>query len=244
VIAVDHQSPLPLHVQVQSLVRGMIDQPPYREGGCLPDEISLAERLGVSRGTVRQALGTLVAEGLLERRRGHGTRRVKAPIRSNLAAFRSFSREMSQAGIAVRLIAAQFRTLAADVEVAEALGVEPGVAIIRIERVRGDDKGPIACFTSWLHPRCALREGDDLSRPLYDLIAERGGPQPAWAAEDLSAETAGSAGGADLGCNRNQAILVRRRRVFDAEGVCFERALVRYRGDRFSLQLELSPGEG
>ena len=48
------------------------------EGACTPDrrlpsERRLAEQLGVSRATVREAAGLLVARGLLVRRRGDGT---------------------------------------------------------------------------------------------------------------------------------------------------------------------------
>ena len=44
-----------------------------RYTGKLPSERRLAEELELSRGTINMALNELVAEGLLERRRGQGT---------------------------------------------------------------------------------------------------------------------------------------------------------------------------
>lgn len=236
--AVDHRSPLPLHLQVQTVVRRLIARAPYRDGAVLPDEIGLARQLRVGRGTVRQAIGALVSEGLLERRRGVGTRVAPRPIAGRLSAFTSFSREMAEAGIAVRLIAGSGTLVAADASQAAALEVAVGSPVRQLVRVRGDDDGPIAAFTSWLHPRCGLRDDEDLSRPLYQLIAARGGPRPAAAAEELGAVAASQAVARLLECPVGAPVLERRRRVRDAAGACFEYAIVHYRSDRFSLRMD------
>jgi GntR family transcriptional regulator len=241
--AVDPHAALPLHAQVQAIVRRLLDKPPYRDGGVLPDEITLAERLKVGRGTVRQAIGALVTEGLLERKRGVGTRRAPAPISGDLAAFRSFSREMANAGVAVRLIAATLTREAAPTSIAEALGVASGTALLRLVRVRGDDHGPIAAFASWFAPGVDLRQRDDLARPLYDLIGSRGGPQPVSSTEALLAVAADETVARLLDCPVGTPLLERRRQVRAADGRCFEAALVHYRSDRFHLHLNLGATE-
>ena len=71
---IDASSPMPLHAQVQRFLRDLLRKPEYRDGGLLPDEVTLSNRLGVSRGTVRTAIGQLVFEGLLVRKAGVGTR--------------------------------------------------------------------------------------------------------------------------------------------------------------------------
>jgi GntR family transcriptional regulator len=240
---VDPHSAIPLHLQVQSIVRRMVGQRPYRDGAVLPDEITLAERLRVGRGTVRQAIAALVSEGLLVRRRGIGTRKAPTPITGDLAAFRSFSREMAGAGVSVRLIAATLDIVTADAEVADALGLVAGTEVVHLLRVRGDDDGPIASFASWLHPVCGLRRGDDLAQPLYDLIGSRGGPQPATSSEALQAVIADRSLAANLGCAVGAPVLERRRRVCAADGACFEFAIVHYRSDRFRLHLAMGGGE-
>src|SRR5215471_7464342 len=65
---------VPLHVQIELHLRKLISHPPYSLGALLPDELTLASRLGVSRGTVRNSILELVYQGLLERRKGVGRR--------------------------------------------------------------------------------------------------------------------------------------------------------------------------
>lgn len=69
---VDRRSPMPAWAQVQRDIRRLIDQK-LRTGHQLPTERELSEVYGVSRITIRQALGGLVTDGYVERRQGSGT---------------------------------------------------------------------------------------------------------------------------------------------------------------------------
>jgi len=63
----------PLHTQVATRLRQEVRQGVYHTGQRLPAEVDLARQLGVSRGTVRQALTALLNEGLLNTIPGRGT---------------------------------------------------------------------------------------------------------------------------------------------------------------------------
>ena len=52
---VDHNSVIPLHIQVEELLMSIIKLPDYSNGKLLPKEVELAKNLGVSRSTIRQA---------------------------------------------------------------------------------------------------------------------------------------------------------------------------------------------
>ena len=45
----------------------------FAPGEKLPNELELSQDLGVSRATLREAIGSLAAQGVLEVRRGRGT---------------------------------------------------------------------------------------------------------------------------------------------------------------------------
>jgi len=70
---IQKDSSIPLHYQVKDLIANQIDRGDFRVGDMLPPEFTLAENLGVSRNTIRQALLALVNEGRLFRERGKGT---------------------------------------------------------------------------------------------------------------------------------------------------------------------------
>jgi GntR family transcriptional regulator, arabinose operon transcriptional repressor len=66
-------SPVPLYQQLLNEVRDRISTGEWKVGSRLPSETELASSLGVSRVTIRQALGAAVEAGLLVRARGKGT---------------------------------------------------------------------------------------------------------------------------------------------------------------------------
>jgi GntR family transcriptional regulator len=66
-------SPIPLYHRVYSVLRQRVDNGTYPPGAQLPTEDELVAEFGVSRATIRQAVGDLVAAGLVSRHQGRGT---------------------------------------------------------------------------------------------------------------------------------------------------------------------------
>lgn len=71
-MAVKPAEPRRLYLQIADTLRTLIDQPDFTRNGRLPPERALAERLGVSRPSVREALVALELEGRVEIRMGSG----------------------------------------------------------------------------------------------------------------------------------------------------------------------------
>lgn len=63
----------PLYIQIKQLLLDEIRGGVWKAGEKLPTEAALAERFGVSVGTVRKAMGSLEDEGIVNRREGSGT---------------------------------------------------------------------------------------------------------------------------------------------------------------------------
>lgn len=72
-LAVDHGSAVPLHLQLQRRLRGLISSGHWAPGTRVPSENRIQRELDISRNTVRQALGELENEKLIERIPGRGT---------------------------------------------------------------------------------------------------------------------------------------------------------------------------
>src|ERR1019366_9705931 len=80
-IRVDRNSPVPLYFQVAQHLEHMIESGDLATGTRLENETDLAGQLGLSRQTMRRAIGYLVDRGLLVRKRGVGTQVVHAKAR-------------------------------------------------------------------------------------------------------------------------------------------------------------------
>lgn len=114
-VRLDRNSGIPLHVQIRELIRLGIAQGAWRVGETLPPEEELCRTLGVSRGTIRQALNRLVQEGLLVRQRRAGTRVVRG---------------VTDAGL---LFISPYRAI-------QAAGMDPKVQVLALERRRAPDR--------------------------------------------------------------------------------------------------------
>src|SRR5215467_1910128 len=72
-ISIDRTSPVPLYFQLAQYYEAAITSGALRAGARLDNELQLAERLGLSRPTVRAAFAYLSNKGLVVRKRGTGT---------------------------------------------------------------------------------------------------------------------------------------------------------------------------
>ena len=72
-VTIDRQSPVPLYHQLAEQLTHAITVGQLKPGDPFENEIAVAERLQLSRPTVRRAIAELVDQGLLVRRRGLGT---------------------------------------------------------------------------------------------------------------------------------------------------------------------------
>src|SRR3989304_3864057 len=90
---------VPLYRQIKADLLEQIKSGQLPPGERIESELELMARYGVSRATVRQALGQLVAEGYLEIRRGLGTYVATPKLEQGLGGFYSFSREIERLGM-------------------------------------------------------------------------------------------------------------------------------------------------
>jgi len=237
-LTIDHKSPVPLHAQVESLVREMIKSPEYQNKEFLPNEMSLAKQLGISRNTLRQAFNKLVYEGLLVRKKGVGTRVADKNVNTRANNWLSFSQEMKSAGIEIINFDLKVSLIEANEEGAAFFNIEIGKKILKLERVRGRAEYPFVYFVSWFHPRIGLTGKEDFRRPLYEILEKDYSVVVKLSKEEISAELAGEKIGKILDVNPSSPILKRKRFVYDPGGRPVEYNLGYYRADSFTYTIE------
>ncbi|MGH3086751.1 MAG: GntR family transcriptional regulator, partial [Rubrobacteraceae bacterium] len=96
-VRLDPASPVPLYHQAARVLEEAIEDGRLPRGSRLEGEISLAEQLGISRPTMREAIKKLVEKGLLVRRRGIGTIVAPKPVRRAVA-LTSLYDDLKEAG--------------------------------------------------------------------------------------------------------------------------------------------------
>ena len=239
----DHDSPIPLRVQVEQLLDALARKPQYRDGALLPDELTLARTLGVSRGTVRSGISKLVFQGLLERKAGVGTRVASPQAESGIRAWHSFTREMEAKGITVQNFRLDYRQIEASKTAARALLLETSTPLWRVERIRGWGDKPVLASWSWFHPRLGLKGVENFDHPLYQVLEAATGAKPHHAREEFTAVSADASMARMLQVERKAPLLLRCHTVYDAGSRPIEFAEVYYVSSRFTLTLDMKRGD-
>jgi GntR family transcriptional regulator len=147
----------------------------YPNGVKLPNEDELAERFGVSRATVREAVGGLVEAGYLTRRHGSGTYVAGTlPRRHALDMSVSYLAMIREAGMEPGLVVLDQGEREATEAEAEALRVSPGEPLLRVERIRTADGRPVVYSVDHLALDHVPNGGKQLDASLYSVLAKSG----------------------------------------------------------------------
>jgi GntR family transcriptional regulator len=222
------------HVQVREHVRALIaDAAP---GTAAPSERELVARFGVARMTVRQALDTLVTEGLLERIPGRGT--FVAQQVEPAGRISSYSEDMRRRGHLPESQTLLARREQAGPGVARALEISPGDAVIHWRRLRRADQRVVCIEDAYLNEVLLpgfLQTGMPTS--LYDALEGRG-LRPTWAEDAVSADAATPEEAELLELPAGAPVLRLARRAVASDNVV-EVSRTVYRPDRFTIYVQL-----
>lgn len=228
----------PLYVQVAEQLRAAVDSGLLRPGDPFENEVALAERLGLSRPTIRRAIAELVGQGLLLRRRGAGTIVANRQIHRR-AELSSLYDDLTRAGETPHTQVLDLNTVT-DPRAATALGLDESTPLWCLHRLRTAGGRPFALMTNWV-PVTALpdADADALSdRGLYALLRERG-IRPVVARQSIGARRADAAERRLLELGRTDPVLTMTRAAFDAAGIPVEFGDHIYRADSYTIDVTL-----
>jgi len=234
-------SGIPLYRQIEADLRERIRGGGLRPGAQVPPEPELMAEYGVSRATVRQALVGLVAEGLLEIRRGLGTYVTARRFEHTIGGFYSFSREIERHGLLPGTRVLDLRTQPAADDAAEALELVPGTPVVALRRLRLAGPDPLVVETSHLPAARfpGLERVDFSNVRLYDTLLNGYGCRPTRARETFEPVLLTADEAALLGQRRGEPALRVERIAFDQDDVPIEFCRSTVRGDRYRYSVEL-----
>lgn len=235
------ENPAPLYQQIYHLLRQKILDRQWPPDDLLPSEAGLMKQYGVSRATVRQALDELVRDGLVYRRQGRGTFVAPSTAAQGLVRIVGFTEDMAQRGLspATKLVSASL--VPASAGMAEALHLEEGAALARIERLRLADGAPIGVdIAFWVHYYCpGILTQDYTTRSLRGMLEERYQIRLARARQAIKAVAATQELAEVLEVEVGFPLLAMERVSFSEAGIPMEFLQLYYRSDRYTLHAEL-----
>jgi GntR family transcriptional regulator len=236
----DQSSAVPLHAQIEQYLRKLILKKEYKNGDkFLPKEVTMSKRLGVSRNTIRQAINKLASEGLIERKKGVGTKVVTHKISTRLDNWISFTKEMRSQGIEVVDYLRNLSLVEANEQVYEALSVDRTKKIWKLEKIRGSKDAKYLYSVSYFHPRVGISGDENFMKPLYEVLEKEHDIIVSVSKEKLRAVKADDAIGSILDLGNDSPILKRERLVCDAGDRPVEYNIVYYNTEYFTYDIDI-----
>jgi DNA-binding GntR family transcriptional regulator len=231
----DRASPVPLYFQVAQQIEEAIERGDLGPGARLDNEIQLADRLGLSRPTVRRAIQELVQKGLLVRKQGVGTQVVHGQVKRSVeltSLYDDLARKKQKPTTGVLL----FETVTAPDDVAVRLGLPVGSAVVRLERLRSAMGEPLAILRNWIPVGLVRFTANDLEQGGLYARLRSAGVRICVASQSIGAKAAGTEEARLLEVKRGAPLLTMDRTTYDDTGRAVEFGHHVYRSDSYSFE--------
>jgi GntR family transcriptional regulator len=207
----------PLYRQIKDFLIRSLEAGEWGPGDAIPSEGELAARFNVSQGTVRKAIDEMASENLLVRRQGKGT---FVATHEDPRSFFRFLRLVPDDGSSVQSVSDPLScaSLAADPDVAAALGLAVGDPVLCVERLLRFNGESIVFdriyLVADLFPGLTLEKLRASERSLYSLFESDYGVRMISAEEHLRAVAADAYSAGLLGVDVGGPLLLVERTAY------------------------------
>lgn len=228
---------VPMHLQIQRLLRSKIESGEWGEDEQVPGEIELAQRFGVSRNTVREALGALERDGLIRRERGRGTFVLPRP-----PAARQLSTVSNVLyGYEARIRVVDIDTRPALPHASHFLGVPRGAPVRRFVRAEVVEGAPLSVVINYVPLPLGLRvKAADLERStMLEFLRDRLHVPIERIRQSIEARMPDEEVASLLEIDLTQPVLYVQLQVWDRNGAPVEIADTFYRADRYRYEVDM-----
>ncbi|WP_429970550.1 GntR family transcriptional regulator [Fructilactobacillus sp. Tb1] len=184
---------LPVYIQIHNDIKQKIERGIWKVGERIPSERKLAEDYHVSRMTLRQAIQTLIDEGLLRRAVGSGTFVTSQRVQEHMSGISSFTETMESEGKVPSSKTLSYKIIEPTFKEAQALDLKNNERVLRMERLRFGDGEPICLETTTVSAELIKGMSQaDVTDSFYRSLEDEKGLIPANAQQYISAILASS----------------------------------------------------
>jgi GntR family transcriptional regulator len=236
----DPESPVPLYYQLE---RVLVDRISKEDavGRMFPAEKELMQIFGISRATVKKTLGSLVAKGLVQRRRALGTRVISQEITEDLTQLSSYTEEMEKKGLKVSTEVLGVGVAAPDEYVRKRLLLREGEEVLFMRRLRGTSAFfPVVLLKSHIPTSFGISCDEDFAGSLYRILENKYHIPIEWADEEIRAGAATIEEAQYLGLKPGATVLIMERLSYTRgnQPLEFVRAVYRPEHYKYSIRIK------
>lgn len=232
----------PLYVQVKDVLLANLADGIWKPGEQLPTETEISRLMGVSQGTVRQAVLALVRDGRIYRRSGNGT--FVSRMRFDQSFSRFFRFKGSQSLVSPRYHVAVIdahTTRDVDPEIRQLLKVASGESVVVLHRSISMNEVVVCHYRSYLaesrYPGLQSLQLEDVG--LYDLLERQYGTYVVDARETVQARIADAGDEQVLHIRPGEAVIAIRRIAYTYREEIIEIRNTVGRSDDFRYEIRL-----
>ncbi len=226
----------PIYLRLAAILREKVQQGEFAVGAALPSERDIADRMGVSRVTVRKAIDLMMRDGILSRKQGSGTF-VAPRIEQPSSLLTGFSEDLRRRGLRAGSIWLEKSADLASPEEVIAFGLSVNAPVKRFRRIRTANGEPLALEHA-IVPESFLPDHDSVTESLYSALAKIG-HKPVTGLQRVTASLADALEAQHLGVLAGAPVLRIERRGYLTDGTMVELTRSAYRGDRYDFISEL-----
>jgi DNA-binding GntR family transcriptional regulator len=242
---IDRNSPIPIYQQIKDWIQNNILNGLWVENYQLQAEDDLAEALNVNRATLRNAIKSLIDEGMLIRIHGKGTfvasRKVEQPLAESLL---TFSEGLIQQNIAFTTTVLHKEIVLADETVAALFDIQPQAPVLYLQRVRYVENKPIVFLTNYVpyHYFPGIEGKDFANRRLFEVMERDYNVKINWAKRYFEARVADAQVASALSIAEGSPIMFAKQITHSEANVAIEASDIWIRGDSFRLSATVLRG--
>ena len=238
----NRQSPQPLHLQFEEILREQLENEEWAPHACIPSENELSRKYGISRMTVRAVLTRLVDAGLLYRVPGKGTFVAEPKIVSRPLSQMGITQQLEQMGYETSTKVIHIGITSCPSKAARQLKVQPGADVYTIKRLRFVKGEPLSIHTSYIPLSvCSDLELQDFEhRQLCDIMEATYHHEIVRRCETLESTTASLEEAELLSVKPAFPLLLLNTTMYTHGEQPIECSVVVFRGDKFKIKLEFN----
>jgi GntR family transcriptional regulator len=229
----------PLYFQISERLREKITGE-MNPGEKIPSENELIAEYAVSRNTVREAIDTLIKQGLVQRVKGKGTFVIGDRLQTGLSHLASFTEEIQRLGMRPSSRLLKLQRILPPSKIGNKLQLAEGREVFLVERLRLANGKPMALNASY-HP-CdllpTLDQEDVCNGSIYHLIETKYHLSIGYAKQFLKPTIATEYEAELLQVKTGSALLQVEGVAYLVNDTPFEFATLLYRGDLYEFPIQ------